>query len=312
MPTRNRLLPMILAAAAIGTASIGLADDVAPSSAAPKTVNVNFEGGTLADFANLLMEANPNYNIVIQDEAADFPIQPMELRNVSVAGCIWILDNLEAGSTSESRRLWSDTYGDFPRATIVVIGQQARTRSQAARNTARSSQRIDLDEYRTEVFSVGNLLGSGFTSQMILDNIAMAQSLEDTTASRDAKCRINDDTGLLFVRATRQQVDVVIAVLDAMADSQPYRYGLKMDQSQPEFAPTPPPPPSGIKAPEAGEVKFFTAVELKLLTLSELREQLVKISTARKRARGNAEKTEQLQNQFNMVMDELQLRMDED
>lgn len=309
MPRRNRLFPLILSTVTLAVAPVCLADGDQSTSAAG--VDIHFEGGTLAEFADLLRQADPSYNIILQGEAADFPVQALDLHQVSIPGCVWVLDTMRTEVNGSTRRLSSDSYLEASGSKIIVIGQESRTRQVNPRGS-RVPKQIDLDEYHIEVMSVGQLLASGITSKMIMDNIAMLEELGVPIGSKKAEVRIDTKTGVLMVRATALQIDMVEELLGSLESSRIFIEDMNDNADAAKATPPPPPPPLPTSsARNSSEVKLYTEAELKALTTIEIRNHLPQVSKARKLVRGDDVLSDKLKNQFDLLMEELKGRRDD-
>ena len=97
-------------------------------------VSIDFPGGSLADYVDLLHKSCPELNVVVNSDAADLAIQPIELRNVRPESTIAILERLYPQQLDVS-----GLGGEF---SVVVIGC------------------VDSDSagFRTEIVSIRGLL----------------------------------------------------------------------------------------------------------------------------------------------------------
>lgn len=262
--------------------------------------NIDFKGGTLGDFISQLREQDPSFNIIVQEDASEFPLSEIELNAVTMKSCMWFLDHETIDREGVQVSLWTE---QFPSTSqnMIFIGSQSSVSPRPARNSRRPQhESAALDEVKTRVFSVGMLLDSGvIDAGMILDNISQLDQMQQGGAGRIV-ARIDQQTGVLMVRSTPWHIETVVELLDSLQTSIAY---LKSAKVESKAAP--------VQQPQAGALpqpSFLSQEDVPQQSTGALRERLVEISQARKTFRGDSEMSKRLDEQFKWIMEELKSR----
>ncbi len=160
-------------------------------------VSIDFPGGSLADYVDLLHKSCPELNVVVNSDAADLAIQPIELRNVRPESTIAILERLYPQQLDVS-----GLGGEF---SVVVIGC------------------VDSDSagFRTEIVSIRGLLEGphGIPLDQIMAVIESALSLDAAGADMKPIIRVHKETGMLMLKASERDLDTVAAVIEQLRSS---------------------------------------------------------------------------------------------
>ncbi|MDG2423691.1 MAG: hypothetical protein P8M22_06920 [Phycisphaerales bacterium] len=297
------LAPLLLGAALCTTPAVVHAEEASPLPAVTTNgeviFDVNFPGGSLSEFASLLQSKDSSSNIFVQHGAADFPVPALSMRKVSVSACVWMLDLLT--TTNEAgvfRDISADSYYIPGQSHLYVLSSmesrparptQKRVGSNGRGRTQRASTGEPSSTIHIDTMSVGELLSSGFTKDMILNGIGTLQSLESEQGT-PAKAIIEEDSGIIMVKGTSDQIHRIWELLSAMDDSTYYRKAVLEAQSQP------------AEANSKVALKLLTELQLAEMSRAELQDRLVKISQLRKDARGNDAFQSQLNDQFLLTM----------
>ena len=181
-------------------------------------VNLSFKGGTLAEFVAALRAAETKANIVVATAAAGAKVPAMDLRG---AGIGQALDAACVVAESEYPVRVKDFRG--PGETVYSVIASAPTMMVAGPNgpvVGTSTGNVPLAvkaEENTQVFSLNRLTegdmryssGEGMKVETILSAIEAGTSDEATKVV----LRYHRDSGLLFLRGTRAQTNMVKELL---------------------------------------------------------------------------------------------------
>ena len=260
--------------------------------------NIEFDGGTLKEFVQLLRQKDPTFNIIIQEHAASFPLPRMELKGVSIKSCIWMIDREHVDRNGQRLVIWSEQYPSVNQDLIVIGAQSVAGQNRATRA---GTARLQLEnEFQTRIFFIGNLLSHGYSSDMILEHVAQLQELQGVTGNQ-SQAIIDDQSDVLMVRARNRHLMVIEELLEAMDQGGRHRKAVMPTASKiKEDRPV----PDRVRS----LVRMLTQEEISSMTDGQLREQISEVAAARKYARLDQELSDQLANQFQMVMDELKRR----
>ena len=304
-----RTIGLGLAPVALGVV-LGLAPLAALAEEAPSTpsavmtksqiFDITFSGGSLSSFAEQLQSRDANANIFVQTDAADFPVPAMSMRQIDVTACVWMLDLLKSQTEyGRHREIVTDIY-DVPGGSRLIVlsnqesGPARSTPSQRSNNGQTRQRRVATSEpastIRIDTMSVGDLLASGFTKDMILNDIRTLQALEGEQ-DKPAKTIIEEDSGIIMVKGNYNQINQIWELLAAMDDSTYYRQAVLATAKQAKSEPS-----------QAVALRLLTEAQLTEMSQKELRDRIVKISQLRREAHGNDEYQQQLTDQFSLTM----------
>lgn len=184
-----------------------------PKEREPVVVSLKFDGGTLAAFVERVRACDSRVNIVLSTEAARAEVPPIELSN---AGLDQVVQAVASSATADYAIVAREHRGGGERVYTLVAAP--------AQPGGTTPRRVDpADRVVTQVFSLnpltdvakdGNTPGTGFAAPAILSAIETAI---DTTSPGVAGVapllRYHPDSGLLIVRATREQIETAKDVL---------------------------------------------------------------------------------------------------
>jgi len=249
---------------------------------------------------------DPGINILVQDNASDFPVPAMNLNKVNVKACIWTLNQLRVENDINTRELYSDEFVVVGGSPVIVLSSSTSFRRTAAQRNSRGRTAQVPGIMQTEVMSVGDLLSSGFTPDMILNDLKQMRSLSGASEQGSDKAVIDTQTGLLMIHGNELEVAQAWELLAALEDSTSYRLDLHRSEQQDQQSAVPAAEPRGQVA-----LRLLTLEQLKGMSTKELRARMVRISQARQGARENVELKEQLKSQFELTMEALKSKGDE-
>jgi hypothetical protein len=211
----------LLGSVAILLLSFPLAAQADPAVAQPPRARVQapavtlaFPGGTLAELVAQIREKEPRANIVVAAAAASAVLPPMELRG---AGLDQVLDSACVVATGgQEVRLHGFHGGGEPVFAIVAVAK---------------APEASRESVRTEVFGLGTL-----TEELGLHPETLLSAIEAAVGEpRLVALRYHRESGLVIVRGTGEQLEVVQSVLkNVERDLLQRRVG---DQSRPSGAP---------------------------------------------------------------------------
>ncbi len=201
MISRNRHRIGLLVA--LATASCGLSPAIAQQGRQqdenpPARFDVDFPGGTLSDYVDAVRKASPDgvANIVVMPEAKGLGVPPIKLVAVTVEAAIQILQG--SYTTADDRRAEVSVkiypIGDSSDLVMKVVAK------------------VESKLFFSSVWSVEEALAHGQTAEELLEAVEAARSL----FSKKAEISYHPPTGLLIVRGTREQTDLIHDVLEQL------------------------------------------------------------------------------------------------
>jgi hypothetical protein len=178
----------------------------------PKTVSIQFQGGTIADYVALLSEAADDapVNVTLSQEAAEIELAPVTLRRVTLDQSLELLANtIDLGPTS--------------RINVSRISGPPGGTSVYSINVQRAGVRAGPSpQSRLEVFSLRSLIqappgseGPAFSVEEILTAVDTALELG---GQGEADMRFHPESGLLIVRALPDQINAVDNIIGVLGD----------------------------------------------------------------------------------------------
>jgi len=186
------------------------------SAADVELIDVAFGGGSISDFVEAIRQAARSANIVIMREAAEVPVPPMVLSQVSVGTAVALLPELvRPGSghlvvTPIVTTLPSDPRTGRPRGNIgqsaYVIAVSTPSLQQARTNSMQ--QRV------TRVETLTRLLEAGLTAERVLEAVEVA--VRSTGLEHDTTLAYHEPTRLLVATGPDPSVQAVVNVLGAL------------------------------------------------------------------------------------------------
>jgi hypothetical protein len=168
-------------------------------------IDLRFRGGTAAQYIAAIREAAGDLNILVAPEAADVLMPPVNLKHVSVAAAIRLLED-EANETPD-RRVWL-IVTELP---LYATGEQQTYQVSAQ---IRSHRKRIPDAY---VWTVSNLLGDTLSSKAVLSAVEMALDVVNSKTAPDV--RFHEDTGLLIATGDVSQMETIDGVLSRLGDA---------------------------------------------------------------------------------------------
>ncbi len=189
-----RLRLLVLAAVLITPPALG--EDV---------FDVEFGGGTMAEYVQAVRTAAGAANVVFTPVSAQVPVAPMRLTNVSLKAALELLEG-------------SHTLPDSSRVD-VVFRESNSGRSALEKLGELTIYRLEARKYipgapdlHSHVWSLAPILGADENPEPVLTAIEAALDLADGNRET-ARVRFHRETRLLLVRAAEPQIEVIDSLL---------------------------------------------------------------------------------------------------
>ena len=208
-----------------------------PNMTQPVLVTLSFPGGTLAECVNKIRASEPRANIVVADDAAAATVPGLELRG---AGLEQALEGISAVAMADFTVSVREFRGaGEPVYSIVAVSNVGPTPPRAAR-----ALREQEDRTATQVFSLnrltdnstsGGAVSIGFPAKTILSAVEAAMA---GGQMNEPFLRFHQDSGLLIVRGSREQLAIAHEVLASLQRDVEHR-----ERSGAATAPASPPAP---------------------------------------------------------------------
>ncbi|MAB82417.1 MAG: hypothetical protein CMJ24_03135 [Phycisphaerae bacterium] len=288
----------VLAIILIGFASMPMAahgtDTVAKG--IPERADFNFEGGTVSEYVQAVVDSFSGANIVVDERVADFSVPPMHLEEVDVESLMWLIQDANGNWENE---VYVCDVGNYQSVDTMVYRLTAVPVHSARRsNVRRGAPAVDLSPQRmTMVTSVAMTIRLGVTPEDIV--AAMKAVLEikghgqgETTISYEPSTRLVIVSGRSPVIETCGDVLEEIGVsASVMAEASP---GGDADDRAGDLS----------SIPTGEEPEPLTEEQIKALTLDEVRIRFQEVVQAHKRSR-NDEAKARMEIEFNQLLEHM-------
>lgn len=211
----RRGLPLLAAGLCLLPAArpaIAQASPQPPSGLASEAViNVRFKGGTAVDFVEAVREAAGEANIVLTPLVDLVPLEPVELRRVTLRSALSLLEG---------------SYESPSDGIIEVVLEVHPSRAPGALNVYKIETRRQRGRQNTTVqsgvWSLAEILNADVESGEVLTAIEAALDLFGD-GYPPPTLRYHRETGLLLARLHHDQIGTIEDLLEAMLDSPPAR-----------------------------------------------------------------------------------------
>lgn len=197
-------------------------------------ISVNFKGGTLAEFVAALRGASEStVNVALTGDVASLPIEPVLLRDVSVDSALRavLASHMGVGEDSEGRQtiVQIDNFDAHGAVGSPVISVSRKGIGQVG-PVARSQPRQNPDRQFVEVYTIQPLVqgeAGKARAQVVLTAVQTALGLGQERNEPEPQIKYHEDSGLLLVRGTGQQVSLVGQVVRRMISDQEQRAAIE-------------------------------------------------------------------------------------
>lgn len=196
--------------------------------------DIEFPGGTMGQYADLLREEFPDASIVLMPGTPEFHVPRIEARinTLSVAG---LFNALSLACDVQGTLLFKDPDTGATRREqgileVEPIGgitadglYRILPHTMASQTRGRATKAVEGSA--VEVFPVADLLASGITMQELLDTIKVSFEVleaDDPNAGRPPMIRYHEPTAILFVKGSGSQIRLVhetFAALESVSET---------------------------------------------------------------------------------------------
>jgi hypothetical protein len=230
MKTRTQPIPNFAAALILGSllgsgASAQDADQDRPRINNPTdtVVSVNFAGGTLAELVDVIRESDEYINILTPPEASQVSAPSLSLKQVSVGNALRAIAQVCSNRQASVDVTAQNTGWGQPVFSLRVA--LARQRETAAPGSVETSVVVFSIRSMTESLpGVPEDAQITFAADTILTAIDTGLNVADPEGDK-AQIRYHADSGLLFVRGTWEQNQLIESVLESMENDLNRRRG---------------------------------------------------------------------------------------
>ncbi|RMH27454.1 MAG: hypothetical protein D6693_05385 [Planctomycetota bacterium] len=159
--------------------------------------DLTFPGGTVQDLVREIREVYPCANVALMEEAREYPVPPMELRQVTVGAALALVEGRRELEDHRWQYLGVDSHEIEGRVDRVY------------RVYSESSVEAGPALMTPSVWGLAPILEQGLSEEALLGAVDAALK----TFPSEATVRFHEPTGLLIVRGTKAQLDLVERVL---------------------------------------------------------------------------------------------------
>jgi len=230
--TRILALGLLTTVAFLGTDLAGQQDPSKNQSrrqqiTADPVVTLEFSGGSLADFAAALRKAGEDINIVLPASAAKVELPALTLSQATVESALKSIGAI----TSEDMQVRVETLRSPNGKPVYAVNVRERpSRSAGAATSGPVTQAGPFQNSLTQVsvFSLkfltetvpGDITGEGLTMkpETILTAIDTGLGIQNRTGGPKSEFKYHEDSGLLFLEGTNQEINLVHNILNNMQD----------------------------------------------------------------------------------------------
>lgn len=186
----------------------------------PAFVDLDFRGGNAAEYIEALRKAaGDKVNVVVMDQVDAVSVPAVRLRGVDFASAIGILNG--ESSETDSAYVKLDVRAIEPSS---IGGPIAGVSRRVFKVTAEMRPKgPDLRSQMSSIWSVVDLLGSGFSADDISTAISSALDLM-LDGAEPANIRFHEETGLIMAFGSHQEIEVVSNVIDQLRVAASQRY----------------------------------------------------------------------------------------
>lgn len=177
---------------------LALAGPAAAQFKEPAAFDLNFPGGTIGQYCDVLRKASGNPNVLVSTDAAKVPMPPVSLTAVTLENALALLQGMNHETAT--------SYTEVRVETVFPTTETDRTIYRILDDTHRTGAQ---DTTVSRVLSVSDLIE---TESIKAEDLLSAIEATVAQASADlgeADIKYHDATYLLIIRAHVQQVDAI-------------------------------------------------------------------------------------------------------
>jgi hypothetical protein len=170
-------------------------------------VTASFPGGTMAEFAALLRRSEPKANIVVAALAGHAELPPLEVRAAGLCQTLEAACDVAAGRVRVAVRTWRGD-GETVYSVVGEAKDAGGANGGAGRGPAASRELLVLSLNRV---TDGDGTVPGWAPETVLSAIEAGVAVNETL-----DLKFHRESGLLLVRGTAEQLDLVRGVLNTL------------------------------------------------------------------------------------------------
>jgi hypothetical protein len=197
-----------------------------PSAVEPAgpVVTIDFGGGTVGAYVDALRRSSPQpVNVALPPRCAKVAMPPMQLKSVSLADALNAILAVAEIPESEEWAIrplsrvggvpWNDPSPDAALG-YAVLTKQRQTAAAAVPGQPVVTMGV---AFTTEVMSLHDLIASGVKPATVLTAIETAMKM-DPGAAHDASVKFHEETSLLIMRGTQEQIHAAQQVIVQLSE----------------------------------------------------------------------------------------------
>ncbi len=175
-----------------------LAEMVLPeASPSPAISTLEFGGGSLVQYIDLLKRSGARGKVVLTGESVDVPVQQLSLSNVSLEAAVYMLDGMEGMTGDAAWRVGVEEFDNLYRVEV-----------QSSRRGVNSASRV---------WSLREMTAQGMNAQTLLGAIEVG--LETLGSKQQPNLRFHEPTGLLIAVGDTASMQLIEAVISGLGRS---------------------------------------------------------------------------------------------
>ena len=237
----HALLAVFVLTSAMTIPSFSQEEEAAPSNprveqqSAPdeteELINVDFKGGSAADYVQAVRKAARNANIVVMNDISKVPMPETQLRNVTVWSAVQVLSSVPKEHRGQMIEMRVDRQTHRPMTGGRQIGPQSPGEPVYVISARHGSDQLAAPTARDlSVMELSQIVGEATKADDVLSIVESALGMFKQEYD-PADVRFHESTGVLIVRGHPEQVRAVEKVMiglrerhaRAIAESEPAR-----------------------------------------------------------------------------------------
>ncbi|MDX2131028.1 MAG: hypothetical protein SFY69_03115 [Planctomycetota bacterium] len=200
-----------------------------PAADPERLYTVNFPGGAVADYVELLRQSKPGRgtNIVVSMEAARVRLAPISLRDVSLGSAVYAMHSAAGTADGELRIRLLDDGGD----ELYGVDYSVPIRTGGLGQPPANSR--NAPDLRMEVLSLRPVT-DGAGALRVEAALTGVQTALDLAPGEPAEMKFHAETGLLIIRGTPEQLHAAQECVGRMREDMERRRAEARAQEHPE------------------------------------------------------------------------------